>query len=479
MIRNENKRLFLIGLDCAEPDLIFKRWKDKLPAFRYIMNKGIYAHLESTIPAITVPAWVSMVTGKDPGELGIYGFRNRKAYDYSELYIPNSTSVRDKAIWEYLDLYNKRSFIMGVPMTYPVKRINGIMVSGFLTPDTDSEYTYPNGFRNDIKNLIGEYIIDIKNFRTEDKEWLLRQIILMTGKRFELFLKVNKMFRFDFSMIVEMGTDRMHHGFWSYMAEDHPRHIAGNPYENTIYEYYKLIDNFLGKIIEEFSETADIMIVSDHGAKTMKGGFNVNQWLMEKGYLVLKNRKEGVQKFSNDDIDWAMTKAWSSGGYYSRIFLNVKNREPDGTVEEADYNNFLEQIKQELESVKGPDGKTLGNLGFIPKEIYKKVNNIPPDLILYPANLDYRSIGSIGHNSFFSPENDTGPDDANHSQNGLFMYLGDNTDKKGYIGKWSICDIASTAVKFFKISSHSSKAANILADAKSKNIIFMDDQGAD
>ncbi len=472
MIHSDNRKLFLIGLDCAEPDLIFNKWRDRLPAFRFIMKKGIYAHLESTIPAITVPAWVSMVTGKDPGELGIYGFRNRKAYDYSELFIPNSSDIKDKAVWEYLDLYNKRSFIMGVPMTYPVKRINGIMISGFMAPDTESEYTYPCGFKNDIRKIIGDYIIDVKDFRTSDKDRLQKQIMHMTNKRFQLFLKVNRMFRFDFAMMVEMGTDRMHHGFWKYMAEDHPGYEKGNPYENAIFNYYRLIDDYLGQIMEEYGDRADIMIVSDHGAKTMKGGFNINQWLMDKGYLVLKKGAKSLKKFTNCDIDWDMTRAWGSGGYYSRIFFNVRGREPAGVIDGDKYDEFLHRLKQELEDIRHPDGNPLGNRCFIPSDIYRKINNVPPDLILYPANLEYRAIGSIGHNSFFSTENDTGPDDANHSQNGIFMYHGDNTEKKGYIGKWSICDIASTVVKFFRISSHSSKAANILSDARSRNVFF-------
>lgn len=474
MPQNIGRRLFVIGLDCAEPDLIYNRWKDKLPAFSYIMRKGIYAHLESTIPAITVPAWISMVTGKDPGELGIYGFRNRKSHDYSELYVPNSRNIKEKAIWEYLDLYNKRSFLLGVPMTYPVKRINGIMVSGFLAPDTESDFTYPHGFRKDIKEMIGEYVIDVKNFRTENKDWLLNQIINMTNKRFELFIKTNRKYRFDFSMMVEMGVDRIHHGFWSYMAKDHPKYSEGNPYENVIFEYYKLIDKYLCQIIEEFSENADIMIVSDHGSKTMMGGFNINQWLIDMGYLVTKSEKSEIDKLSNDDIDWSRTKVWGSGGYYSRIFFNVKDREPNGAISMENYYDFLQKIKEELESVVGPDGNLLGNAGFVPERIYKKINNIPPDLILYPANLSYRSIGSIGHDSFFSAENDTGPDDANHAQNGVFMCYGQDMEKNGYIGKWSIYDIAATAVKFFRISSHSSKGSNILKDCESKNLFFKD-----
>lgn len=470
MVYQAGRSLMVIGLDCAEPDLIFNKWREKLPSFNHIMKNGFYAQLESTVPAITVPAWVSMVTGKDPGELGIYGFRNRRFYDYGELYVPNSNDIKEKSIWEYLDLYNKRSFLLGIPMTYPVKRINGIMVSGFLAPGTDSEYTYPIGFRKDIYEMVGEYIIDVKNFRTNDKEWLLKQIISMTKKRFDLFIKTNKKFRFDFSMMVEMGVDRIHHGFWSFMAKDHPRYIQGSPYKKAILDYYKIIDRYIGQIITEFGDSTDIIIVSDHGAKTMKGGFNINQWLMDKGYLTLKTKDK--PDFKNEDIDWERTRAWGSGGYYSRIFLNIEGREPAGIIRESNHKDFLLQLKEELEAVRSPNGDLLGNKGFLPGQIYKKTNNIPPDLILYPADLNYRSIGTVGHGSCFSSENDTGPDDANHAQNGILMYYGSDDNKKGNIGKWSIYDIAGTIVRHFKISSHSSKSSNIFMDKRSRNLFF-------
>ncbi|MCS6939866.1 MAG: alkaline phosphatase family protein, partial [Roseiflexus sp.] len=70
-------QLLIIGLDCAEPSLVFDRWRADLPTLSRLMAEGVYGELESCIPAITVPAWSCMMSGRDPGELGIYGFRNR------------------------------------------------------------------------------------------------------------------------------------------------------------------------------------------------------------------------------------------------------------------------------------------------------------------------------------------------------------------------------------------------------------------
>ena len=84
------KRVLIIGWDCAAPELIFEAFKDDMPNTRRLMAEGIYGELESTIPPITVPAWMCMMTSRDPGELGVYGFRNRKDYSYDALTIANS-----------------------------------------------------------------------------------------------------------------------------------------------------------------------------------------------------------------------------------------------------------------------------------------------------------------------------------------------------------------------------------------------------
>ena len=95
-------RLLVIGLDCATPQLVFDTWRDDLPNLHRLMKEGIYGELKSTIPPITVPAWTSMLSSKDPGQLGFYGFRNRRSHSYKELYFANASHIREKMVWSYL-----------------------------------------------------------------------------------------------------------------------------------------------------------------------------------------------------------------------------------------------------------------------------------------------------------------------------------------------------------------------------------------
>ncbi|HVM96495.1 MAG TPA: alkaline phosphatase family protein, partial [Candidatus Acidoferrales bacterium] len=78
--RGRKEKVAVIGLDCVPPQLVFERWVELLPNLRRLMGEGAWGSLRSCDPPITVPAWASMVTGKDPGQLGVYGFRNRGSH---------------------------------------------------------------------------------------------------------------------------------------------------------------------------------------------------------------------------------------------------------------------------------------------------------------------------------------------------------------------------------------------------------------
>ncbi|HSA00674.1 MAG TPA: alkaline phosphatase family protein, partial [Candidatus Paceibacterota bacterium] len=89
------ERVLIIGLDCAEPSLVFDLWRGYLPNLRRLMEQGAWTTMNSTTPPITIPAWSCMMTSKDPGTLGIYGFRNRKDFTYAGLSFATSTAVKE------------------------------------------------------------------------------------------------------------------------------------------------------------------------------------------------------------------------------------------------------------------------------------------------------------------------------------------------------------------------------------------------
>lgn len=426
--RKKERKVFAVGLDCGDPVLVFERWRDELPNFRQLMESGAYGPLSSCTPCITVPAWSSMVSGKDPGVLGFYGFRNRADYSYENMSIATGSAVKEPRVWELLGDAGKQVIVVGVPQTYPVKPVNGYLISSFLTPSVQRQYTYPHELRYEIDQLLGgrEYDVDVHQFRTENKEYLIQQIYEMTEKRFIVLKHLLKNKPWDFFMFVEMGVDRIQHGLWQYMDPAHPKYAPGNPYQDAIKDYYKYIDQELGEMLSALDDDTVVMVVSDHGAKKMDGGICINEWLRREGYLVLKEApmREGNRPipFEKVEVDWEKTTAWGAGGYYARLFLNVQGRESQGLIPQPDYERVRDELAAAIEAIPDHQGNPLKTTCYRPEAIYRRVRKIAPDLIVYLGDLHWRAVGSFGFEGIYTFENDTGPDDANHAQDGMIIY---------------------------------------------------------
>ncbi len=120
------KQVLIIGWDCAVPELVFEAFKDDMPNTHRLMAQGTYGQLQSTIPPITVPAWMCMMTSRDPGELGIYGFRNRPDYSYDALTIANSHAVEAPTLWELLWASTKTFCCIGCAAYLSCQAVSGM-----------------------------------------------------------------------------------------------------------------------------------------------------------------------------------------------------------------------------------------------------------------------------------------------------------------------------------------------------------------
>ena len=421
---SEAKRVMIIGLDCAAPKILFDDMRSELPVISGLMERGVWGELESCDPPITVPAWSCMMSSKDPGTLGFYGFRNRKDHSYDGMTFATNEKMKHDRVWDILSRDDRHVVVLGVPMTFPPRQVNGEMISCFLAPSIESRYTYPEGLRDEIAQTVGEYMVDVPNFRTDEKERIMRDIKEMTRRRFALARHLRDTRDWDFLMMVEMGTDRLHHGFWRFYDHDHPDYQPGTHWEEEFRAYYRSVDAEIGSMIEGLGDDTAVLVVSDHGAQSMVGGIQVNEWLQREGYLRLTEQPDGVIPIGQATIDWPNTRVWADGGYYSRIFLNVRGREPEGSVDPADYEALRDELIAKLEALGDEQGNPIGTRVFRPQDLYHEVNGVAPDLICYFGNLTWRSIGSLGDGRIQVRENDTGPDDANHAKMGVYVMAG-------------------------------------------------------
>jgi predicted AlkP superfamily phosphohydrolase/phosphomutase len=443
-------KVAIIGLDAAPPALLFDRWADHLPVLSGLRAHGIFGDLCSVVPPITVPAWACMTSGKDPGTLGIYGFRNRRDHSYDGLSVADATSITENRLWDLLGESGLRSILIGVPPTYPARPMNGLLVGCFLAPDKNPSFTYPRWLRARIDEWAGgEYVVDVPDYRTNRKEQLLQDIKQMTAVRFRLARRMLDE-SWDFFMMVEIGTDRLYHGFLRYCHPDHPRYEQGNPYEQAVLDYHVELDRQVGELVDALPDGSLVLAVSDHGVRPLRGGFAINEWLRKEGLLVLKD-SAAQGRLAADMVDWSKTKVWGDGGYYARIFLNVAGREPQGVIPSHARESFRQALRERIEAIADTEGRPMGNAVYVPEEIYREARGVAPDLIVFPGGLDYRAVGGIGLGGTFTAGNDTGPDDANHDMNGFYIAcLKGGTVPEPTGGRHlaaSIYDIAPTVLK--------------------------------
>ncbi len=415
------RRVMILGLDGVPPELIFQRWRGDLPTFSRLASQSLHGPLRSVDPPITVPAWSCMVTSKDPGQLGCYGFRNRPDHGYGPMKLADSSTVTEPTLWRILSRKNMRSILIGVPQTYPPQPLRGLLAAGFLAPGEQGEFTYPASFREELDRICNGYMIDVPSFRLQERSALWGAVEQMTRKRFQAARHLMQNQDWDFFMLVEMGPDRMHHGFWKFFDPRHPGHEPGNPYQEALKDYYLLLDRELGSLLELLEPSDTLLVVSDHGARPMLGGVRINEWLRRRSLLKLNQEPEKPTALEPSMVDWARTRVWSEGGYYARVFINVRGREPMGAVQASDYERFREDLACQIREMQGPDSKPLGNRVLFPEEIYRVCRGVAPDLMVYLGDLDYRSIGSVGDGDLFTAENDTGPDHANHDHMGIYL----------------------------------------------------------
>jgi predicted AlkP superfamily phosphohydrolase/phosphomutase len=211
-------------------------------------------------------------------------------------------------------------------------------------------FYYTQGMPNDTWALTEERL-DEKAF-LEHVDTILQERETILNERLRSFKGGVFFFYLD-------TLDAVQHLFWRYLDVRHPLHEDNSPYQDTIFKYYEKIDRIIGEIRNAIGDESTLIVLSDHGFNTFRRSVNLNRWLLENGYLSLK---EGVQEGREllEDVDWSMTKAYSLG--FGGIYLNMAGREYYGIVNENEARDLKEEIVKKLAQFRDPKtGETVVN----------------------------------------------------------------------------------------------------------------------
>ena len=279
----DNSRILVIGLDGVTLDLV-DLWLDDLPNLKALRESGAYCPLLSTYPPLTTPAWASFMTGKSPGNHGIYEFFRRRSNSYSQE-LNTFPDLREVTLWELFSNGGKRVGVVNVPFTYPPPRVGkGFFISGLLTPFGATNFAHPPSILKELEERFGPYRL---HHNEKNPQRLIDELYEVLQYRLESTLYLMREKEWDFFMVHFYGTDTVQHEFWHLCDRTHPQFTEEDfeRYGNVILEHFKRADAAVGRLITEAGDRTCVIVMSDHGFGKITKFFNVNLWLHRLGCL--------------------------------------------------------------------------------------------------------------------------------------------------------------------------------------------------
>lgn len=481
-----SRKVLVIGLDGGDLSIIERMAGCGLmPNIASLMENGCFGGLKSTYPPITASAWASFMTGRNPGKHGVFDFV-QKIFGSYKYKFTSSTSIKGDTLWDILERYNKTQIVLNVPLTSPIKGINGIMITNTLDPRRG---ICLEELHWELEDKFGEYLSDIFPYPymlKGDIKGYLRDLRLMTEKQRDVALYCMEQVDWSFFMVVFLGPDRIQHALWDYLDSD-TQYTKDGEYRNLVEDYYRYLDSCIGEILKRLDRDTNIFIISDHGFQSLYKKIDINAWLVKNEFLKFKSNlslwgliallgrtfggyKNIIQSLSkiidikkldknikpaliSSIINWSKTTAFSlcSGG----IYINLKGREPAGAVGFPDeYEKIRDEIIEKLYNLREPEsGEKVIHKVLKREQLYKgdAINNLP-DLIITECARGYSPAWYSGY-KYLREEIFMGPEwcKGGHRLMGLIIAYGPDIKNKKRIYDAEIIDICPTILTLFDI----------------------------
>lgn len=518
-------KILIIGLDGATFNLI-KPWATSglLPNMSRFFREGAAGVLKSTVHPLSPPAWTSFMTGKNPGKHGIYDFVVHAPDRYGLVYT-NGGLRRGKSLWKLLSEAGRQVIVVNVPMTYPPEPVNGVLVSGLDTPGAKAPFTYPPALKEEIRR-------EVKGYRVRDyphncdPATFLDQIWRLVDGRERLMHYLLRHHPWDFFMIVFNATDLVQHAYWQYMDQAFPGITRPERirFQNAILDVYRRLDHLVGEVLQEYGRDALVFLMSDHGAGPAYKVVFINQWLSQEGFLtyareegasrpthwqlsLLKTLHRGIRRclppesiewlvrrfpglrqqvkgrLTFEEIDWEKTRAYAFGRESASIFVNLKGRNPHGTVDPgAEYNALLERLSQRLSELIDPDtGSPVVERIYRRDEVYHgECLETAPDLLVVWKNHQYtcrpgyddsrQSVfaSSLDHSEM--SEISTLQKGGTHTPEGILMAIGEGIRQGVEIDGSRLIDLAPTFLYLQGVPIPRDMDGRVLADLFTEDV---------
>ena len=484
------RKVFCVGLDGATFDVIDPLIaKGKLPALEKLLASGTRARLASTVPPLSAPAWVSFMTGTNPGRHGVFHFR---AMDEGTLgsSLVGSWAYRGRTIFDYASRAGLDVLAFRVPMTYPPWPLQGVMVAGFPTPDPRTNYSSPT----EVAERIGP-LVKLSPFKAmmANLDAQIENIDFYLERSTKALVELAAERDADLFCYVNSATDWIAHKFWRYSDPRAPGYEPHASDNGTLLEsFYEKVDASLGALLDEAADDALVIVLSDHGTgpRTVNR-FNTNAWLEELGLWERSPRNMSGSALKTEVIQWVKKnvpgktslKPWlwqkfpplrsalrssaqglrDYGGamnsarsrtyrmslhdHVEGVNVNLVGREPDGIVEAGDFESTREQVIEAARSMTDPaTGRRLFHAVHKREELYEGAHaHLAPDVVLILDPEEHEFGTGSGKKGVFSrvPSSHLGHSSATHRPDGILAMAGPGV-RTGELEGIQLIDVPAT-----------------------------------
>jgi len=410
------KKVAVLGLDGVPYSLLTELFEaGVMPHLAATAREGVFARMQTSLPAVAAVAWASFMTGKNPGRHGIFGFTDL-AEDEISLRLPSFDDIRQPVIWNMIR--GKNALVVNLPFTYPARPLNGALISGFVAPIFERS-VYPQSLIPWLRSL--DYKIDVDTVKArQDRGFLIQELFKTLDLREKVMFSLMDQTPWDLFVGVVTGTDRLHHFFFD--AKDDPAH----PLHTDFVDFYHRLDAFFARFLDRVAGNTKLIVLSDHGFTRLKKQVYLNPILRSLGYLSftrpdpqsLGDIHPGSRAFAMDP---------------TRIYLNSRGRFRRGTLRPSEAVEVRTKLKHDLEALRlcdagiiepGP-GETPYDRLFaeikLKEEIYEgELLPLAPDLVIIPK-LGYDPKAAINASAPVMTDIFTGM----HTHDDAFLILSD------------------------------------------------------
>jgi len=452
------RRVVVLGIDGLNPDLL-KFWMEDLKNIKEMQQSGVLGSIVSPVPSSPPYEWISFQCGKNPGAFGIWGEYYRDDFSYSLEKLVDSRIVdkRVRCLYRILPTLGQKVAMINVPASWPPPKIPAGFCISNINEIIDGCFTWPKDLTDELSGLINDCISSVKavtrKYHELDMEDAQKRIYEMDCRFFSLVKHFISEKKCDYVLAFINGIELMSHLFLRDFDINHCCFRKDSSHKDVLLDYYQKIDSSIGEIKNMLDEDTVLIIYSTHSVKRLHGRFNLNEWLIQNGYLVLHDYPEKPVFLRDHNVDWSKSRCWAIGSS-GQIYINLKGREPEGVVEAGDYDNILERLSEDLKGISDDRGNVLKNKVVRRDEVFfGEFVDYGPDLFVSIDEGRWSVNNMVGYrNSCLFLNDETGASSGKgYDPCGYFCIAGSDFPSAGEMKGISNLNIAPTIIDIMNL----------------------------